>query len=610
MKVLYSLLILLFAGLFFASCQKELDFDLDAVSEGTMKSDVNGDCLPSTLNGIYYADSTLNDTHFIDVQVNVITRGTYSIATDTVNGYSFKGTGTFGTTGLNTVRLYGSGKPLVGGSDIFTVTYGTSTCELNVIVVAAGTGIAAYTLESLVTGECSGATVFGTYTAGIPLGVTHSVILTVNVISPGTFLLGAASVNGMLFTASGVFMNTGLQAVTLNGAGLPLAPGIFNVTASNIISTCTFSITVGGTSTPAVYSLGGAPGSCTGVVMAGTYQQGLALNASNTALINVSVATAGNYAITSDVVNGVSFSSNGIFSTGSTPVILTGTGTPTAAGVFNYRIFGITDTCSFSITFATPPPPAVFTLSGSPGVCLPATVNGTYSVGFPLDVSNTAIVEVNVTTAGTYTISTNTVNGISFSASGVFTTTGNQPVTLTGTGSPVAVVPTILTPQAGTSSCTFDVSISTGPPAIFTCKIDGLFTSFSDNADATYLTPLTNLSMRGYVAFGTSPEKFIIGIDRAAAGGGPVAVGTYVNTLAGSLGGLYLLNASYTDAAASTIWGPRGVTAATPDPFTIIVTSLTATRVQGTFSGTIRDLLLGGANAKIITEGIFDLPIQ
>lgn len=42
----------------------------------------------------------------------------------------------------------------------------------------------------------------------------------------------------------------------------------------------------------------------------------------------------------------------------------------------------------------------------------------------------------NVTTVGTYTIFTNTINGVTFSASGTFGGTGNRTVTLTPTGTP------------------------------------------------------------------------------------------------------------------------------------------------------------------------------
>jgi hypothetical protein len=48
----------------------------------------------------------------------------------------------------------------------------------------------------------------------------------------------------------------------------------------------------------------------------------------------------------------------------------------------------------------------------------------------------------------------------------------------------------------------------------------------------------------------------------------------------------------------------------TPGPaFTIIVTSITPTRVKGTFSGTLTDLFRTPGVTKTITEGVFDLPI-
>ncbi len=68
--------------------------------------------------------------------------------------------------------------------------------------------------------------------------------------------------------------------------------------------------------------------------------------------------------------------------------------------------------------------------------CGSATANGVYKVGTALTASNTITLPVNVTALGSYTINTNTVDGISFSASGTFTATGNQNVTLQGTGTP------------------------------------------------------------------------------------------------------------------------------------------------------------------------------
>jgi uncharacterized protein (TIGR02145 family) len=58
-------------------------------------------------------------------------------------------------------------------------------------------------------------------------------------------------------------------------------------------------------------------------------------------------------------------------------------------------------------------------------------VQGTSATGVA-----TVTLVANVTTVGTYTVFTNTVNGVTFSASGTFAGTGNQTVTLTATGTP------------------------------------------------------------------------------------------------------------------------------------------------------------------------------
>jgi uncharacterized protein (TIGR02145 family) len=63
-------------------------------------------------------------------------------------------------------------------------------------------------------------------------------------------------------------------------------------------------------------------------------------------------------------------------------------------------------------------------------------VNETMVQGTPAPSTATITLVANVTTAGTYTIFTNTVNGVTFSASGTFGSTGNQTVTLTPTGTP------------------------------------------------------------------------------------------------------------------------------------------------------------------------------
>jgi len=306
MKI-FKMMAVVFIAISFFSCQKELGFDTNGVSSGTLKSATTGDCLPQTLYGLYRKDSVLTTDNYIDVQANVTIPGTFDIRSDTVNGYSFSKTGNVGN-GLMTIRLYASGKPVAAGTNTFTIKYGTSQCKFNVTVTA-----------------------------------------------------------------------------TVAGG--------------------------------AVFTLGGSPGTCSGVLLGGTFMTGIAMTAANTAQMIVNVTTIGSYSVSTTTVNGVSFAASGNFTaTGVQNINLTATGTPAAAGAFNYPVTSGSSNCTFSVTYLPSGPPAVYTLAGDPGVCTPATVNGTYTVGTALNSSNTIGIQVNVTTAGYYSINTNTVGGMKFTA--------------------------------------------------------------------------------------------------------------------------------------------------------------------------------------------------
>jgi hypothetical protein len=138
----YIRLSFLLCGLTFliASCQKELSYEA-GLGKGTLKKDVTGECLPVNINGSYQKDTLLKPiVNFVDVQVSASEVGSYSIKTDTINGYSFSGAGVFAVQGLNTVRLIGAGTPIAAGFDMFTVKFDTSVCQFNVTVIGSGGG--------------------------------------------------------------------------------------------------------------------------------------------------------------------------------------------------------------------------------------------------------------------------------------------------------------------------------------------------------------------------------------------------------------------------------------------------------------------------------------
>jgi len=606
MKFLKSSLFIAIAIILMLSCQKEYSLeDAGGTALGTLKSDTFGDCLPSSVNGIYKADSTLGTGNYIEVQINLTVAGSYSIVSDTINGYYFRGAGIIATPGLNTVKLLGNGKPITAGTNDFIISFGGSKCFVTVTVVGAATSIAQFTVGGS-PGICTGAIAAGTYTQGVALNSSNTLTISVNVTATGAYTLGAASTNGMFFVSAGTFVTTGPQTVTLNGSGTPSSSGIIPVTAGSIGGTCTFIITVlPPVSTVAVYTLGGAPNNCTGVVLSGTYQAGLPASVSNTAKFDVTVTTIGTYTITTTSVNGISFSGAGSFTaTGPQQVTLTASGTPIVAGPFNYPSTGNASACTFSITYTAAAPPAVFTLQGAPGVCTAAVVAGTYAASSPLTSANTVTIQANVTTMGSYTVTTTAINGMTFSATGVFTGTGAQPIVLTGSGTPTAAGTNTFTPGSG-STCTFDIVVTGAATNFITCKINGVFTTFNANAvgtlDNTAGFPI--LSIDGETIAGADPS---ISVGFAKTTGGNIAAGTYtVNQLLTGIA----LGAYYLDASSLEFLAESAVTTQTP-PFTIVISSITATRVIGTFFGPLKDNAGAGPGLKTITEGIFNVPIQ
>jgi hypothetical protein len=106
---------------------------------------------------------------------------------------------------------------------------------------------------------------------------------------------------------------------------------------------------------------------------------------------------------------------------------------------------------------------ALGTLGASVGICTPITTAGSFTQGVPLTSTNTAAtVQVTVTTIGAYTISTNTVNGVSFSKTETFTATGVQSVVLNGAGTPTNSGLQNFTVTFGTSTCNFSITFLPG----------------------------------------------------------------------------------------------------------------------------------------------------
>lgn len=397
---LMSLILSIFIG-----CGKEKSVEQPAANPaaGSLKKTPAGDCSPVAVKGTYKTNTTLGDTNYVEVEVMVTKAGSYTLSTDSINGYSFKGTGNFSTAGPATVRLKGSGKPVTAGNNVFTVSFDTSVCNFTVSVIAGpplATGPASYTLTGG-PGACGSFTPNGNYVVSTALTSANTVSVGVNVTTAGSYTIKSDTVNGFYFAGTGTFSNTGNQTVVLNGSGTPTSAGNTNFTAKTGSSTCTFTINV--SSTPpasAVFTLAGAPASCGNFSAQGTYTANTALSAGNTVTLGVNVTTAGAYTITTNPVNGMSFAKTGTFTTtGLQTVILNGTGTPTAAGAANFTVTAGSSTCTFTIT-----------VNGTPTLLndyYPRTTNSNWTYEFDDDPTDTVLRKV---IAATHSALGNTYN--------------------------------------------------------------------------------------------------------------------------------------------------------------------------------------------------------
>lgn len=142
----------------------------------------------------------------------------------------------------------------------------------------------------------------------------------------------------------------------------------------------------------------------------------------NNITVDVNVTKTGSYVVTTDTINGIFFRGVGTFtSLGTNTVTLRGSGTPFAAGTFNFMVSYDSTFCDVQVDVlpAGAGGPSTFSLvaGGTPSNCASAVVGGIYVKDAVLNASNYVDVTVNVTVIGTYTI-TAAGGGMTFTKSG------------------------------------------------------------------------------------------------------------------------------------------------------------------------------------------------
>jgi hypothetical protein len=366
------------------------------------------------------------------------------------------------------------------------------------------------------------------------------------------------------------------------------------------------------------FSLNGGNASCTGAIISGTYVQGTATNGSNKVILNVYVDSVGSYEITTDSINGLSFSGKGFFnSAGEQTITLFANGTPTVSGIYNFT--PIPNGCTFAVTVTANSGGAAgasYSFDGGVSSCTGATVNGTFTAGTAMSAGNTVTLKLTVNTIGSYSISTNTVNGITFAGSGSFTATGAQSVTLKASGTPSAAGNFSFIP--GGNACSFNVTVtsagggstgggSTGGSGNFLkCKINGVLSNFNTSLVGLYTVPPFPGTAYSITAKGKNSDVTGSPIELWVSASNPTApdAGAYVNILIAEDPLTRGCHVAWhpNGFGASTFWGSSIISANT---FTVNVTSVTTSGATGTFYGTLHEENGIGPAVKQITEGAF-----
>lgn len=385
-------------------------------------------CDALTVNGTFKQGSYLTSSNYLTVPVTVTQAGTYEVVATTNNGYYFTTKGTFPSSGNYTLILEGLGTPNMGynageDGDLLTISLNSkaSTC-INKHVFVENANVS-YTIE------CSDTVVHDIYMIGQALTNSHKMTLIVDVQTVGYWSIATNTSNGYSFRGSGTFNTTGVHTIDLLGTGTPVASGVnlFSFTTNSDSAT---RATCSGIEVNVLlikYAV-----NCTQAIVAGGYKQDEAMTASNTVTLKVNVQATGETTIRTNTVGGIYFTSGPLsFDTlGDRDVVLTAVGTPTTPGINTFTldaVAGMIATCSFDVTVTGQP--VAYSLT-----CSSIVLGGTYAPNVAMTAANKMTISVNVQYPGAYSITTNEVNGVTFSAVGNFTLTGVQEVTLVASG--------------------------------------------------------------------------------------------------------------------------------------------------------------------------------
>jgi hypothetical protein len=129
------------------SCQKELSFDSSNNPGSPSNSTAiftlvpsGSNCSDAVASGVFEVSKTLSIDSKLTLTVSVSKTGQWSYSTNSVNGFAFAGSGTFTSTGSQTIILQATGIPVAAGNFNIPLNLNGSSCSAVVTVSPLSSG--------------------------------------------------------------------------------------------------------------------------------------------------------------------------------------------------------------------------------------------------------------------------------------------------------------------------------------------------------------------------------------------------------------------------------------------------------------------------------------
>lgn len=203
-------------------------------------------------------------------------------------------------------------------------------------------------------GNCLPKTIMGSFVAGKNTNDSNFIQVSVHVTQGGNFAIASDTVNGFSFNSTGNFADTGLVSIKLAASGTPTAADTSVFTIRYKTSDCTINVPVTSATPQAIYTLLGAPDTCTPVTVSGGYIKDVSLGADDIVTISLQATAPGSYSISTNEINGYKFFDSSTVVAGIQTIKLKSIGAPLAKGTDHFTVTAGGSSCTFTVTVYDP----------------------------------------------------------------------------------------------------------------------------------------------------------------------------------------------------------------------------------------------------------------